>query len=127
MDNIILDLGSDVNVISRKTWEMMGQPKLIWSPIQLRLVNHDKIVLVGRMIGVSVNIDGVHSIEDFEVIEIVDGITPYPTLLGLDWEFDNHIIDIKKRQMVFEVEDLKVTTLLDPIEGRIFVKPTKGK
>jgi hypothetical protein len=31
MDNVILDLGSDVNVLSRKTWEMMGKPKLVWS------------------------------------------------------------------------------------------------
>jgi hypothetical protein len=98
MDNIILDLGSDVNVILRQTWEMMGQPKLIWSPIQLRLENQHKIIPVGRLTGVSVNIDGVCSVEDFEVIEIVDGSTPYPTLLGLDWEFDNHtIIDLKKR------------------------------
>ena len=119
---------SDVNLIPRKTLNMMGQPKLIWSPIQLRLANHDNIVLVGRLIVVNVNIDGVHIIEDFEVIEIVDGITPYPTLLGLDWAFYYQtIIDIKKRQMLFEVEDLKITTLLDPIEGRIFVKPTKGK
>jgi hypothetical protein len=29
MDNIILDLGSDVNFIMNKTWEMMGKPKLI--------------------------------------------------------------------------------------------------
>jgi len=33
MDNIILYLGYDVNVIPKKTWEMMGKPKLIWSPI----------------------------------------------------------------------------------------------
>jgi hypothetical protein len=25
----------------------------------------------------------------FEVIEIVDGTTPYPTLLSMDWAFDN--------------------------------------
>jgi hypothetical protein len=71
---------------------MMGQSKLIWSPIQLRLVNQHNIVLVGRLTGVSVNIDGVRSVADFEVIEIVDGSTPYPTLLGLDWEFDNQTI-----------------------------------
>jgi hypothetical protein len=82
-------------------------------------VNQHKIVPVGRLTGVSVNIDGVHSVADFEVIEIVDGSTPYPTLLGLDWEFDNQtIIDLKKRNMVFEVEDLKVTASLDPTEGR---------
>jgi hypothetical protein len=92
-----------------KTWEMMGKPKLIWSPIQLRLENQHKIVPIGRLTGVNVNIDGVHNIVDFEVIEIVDGSKPYPTLLGLDWDFDNQtIIDLKKRQMIFEVEDLKL-------------------
>jgi hypothetical protein len=39
IDNVILDLGSDVNVLPKKTWEMMGKPKLVWSPIQLRLEN----------------------------------------------------------------------------------------
>jgi hypothetical protein len=59
----------------------------------------------------------VRSVVDFEVIKIVDGSTPYPTLLGLDWEFDNQtIIDLKKRQMVFKVEDLKVTVSLDPLK-----------
>jgi hypothetical protein len=29
VENIILDLGSDVNVLPKKTWEMMGKPKLI--------------------------------------------------------------------------------------------------
>jgi hypothetical protein len=118
MDNIILDMGSDVNIILKKTWEMMGKPKLIWSPIQLRLENQHKIVLIGRLTGVNVNIDGVHNTTYFEVIKIVDGSKPYPTLLGLDWDFDNQtIIDLKKRQMIFEVEDLRVTMPLDPTEG----------
>jgi hypothetical protein len=77
---------------------------------------------------VTVNIDGVCSIDDFEVIEIVDGNKPYPTLLGLDWDFDNQtLIDLKKRQMVFEAGDWKVTVPLDPTEGRIFVEPDKGE
>jgi hypothetical protein len=77
---------------------------------------------------VSVNIDGVCSLEDFEVIRIVDGSTPYPTLLGLDWELDNHtIIDLNKRQMIFKVEDLEVTAPLDPTKGRRYVEPAKRK
>ena len=35
MDYIILDLGSDVNILTRQTWESMGKPRLDWSPIQL--------------------------------------------------------------------------------------------
>ena len=33
MDYIILDLGSDVNILTRQNWESMGKPCLDWSPI----------------------------------------------------------------------------------------------
>ena len=33
MDQVILDLGSDVNVLPKKTWEHMGRPMLQWSSI----------------------------------------------------------------------------------------------
>jgi hypothetical protein len=89
MDNVILDLGSDVNVLPRQMWEMMGKPKLVWSTVQLRLANQHKIIPIGRLVGVPVNIDGVCSVADFEVIEIVDNSQSYPTFLGLDWAFDN--------------------------------------
>ena len=42
MDYIILDLASDVKIIMRQTWESMGKPRLVWSPIQLRLENQSK-------------------------------------------------------------------------------------
>ena len=37
MDYIILDLGYDVNIMTRQTWESMGKPRLESSPIHLRL------------------------------------------------------------------------------------------
>ena len=39
IDQVILDLGSDVNVLPKKTWQRMGEPKLEWSTIQLRMAN----------------------------------------------------------------------------------------
>ena len=33
MIDIILDLGSEVNILTKKTWEQMGKPTLEWSPI----------------------------------------------------------------------------------------------
>jgi len=35
MDQVILDLGSNANVLPKQTWEHMGKPALQWSPIQL--------------------------------------------------------------------------------------------
>ena len=32
-DSVILDLGSDVNILTKQTWENMGHPTLGWSPV----------------------------------------------------------------------------------------------
>jgi hypothetical protein len=66
MENVILDLGFDVNFLLNKTCKMMGKPKLIWSPIQLRLENQHNIIPIGRLLGVHMSIDGVRSIKDFD-------------------------------------------------------------
>ena len=58
MDFIILDLGSDVNILTKQTWEIMGNPKLVWSPIQLRLANHLKVLAIGRLPQVLVKVEG---------------------------------------------------------------------
>jgi hypothetical protein len=61
---------------------------------------------------------------DFEVIDIVDNTFPYPTLLGLDWDFDNQtIINLKTRKMIFESGEYRVIAPLDPSEGGRYVEP----
>jgi hypothetical protein len=57
--------------------------------------------------------------EEFEVIEIVDDSQPYPALMGLEWDFDKHtIINLKRREMIFEVGNLKFIVPLDQSEGK---------
>ena len=100
MTEVILDLGSEVNVLTKQTWEQMGKPTLDWSPIQLRLSNQQKILPLGRFPNVPVDIDGVYIVAYFEVIEIIDDSNPYPSLLGIEWALDNDaVINLKKRQM----------------------------
>ena len=81
----------------------MGRPKLAKSPIHLRLANQQRVSPPGRLPQVPVDIDGVRSFVDFDVIEIIGNSRPYPALLGIDWEIDNMaVIDLKKIQMTFE-------------------------
>jgi hypothetical protein len=69
-------------------------------------------------------LDGVRTMEDFGVIDIVDNTSPYPTLLGLDWDFDNQdIINLKTRKMIFDSGEYKVIVPLDPLEGGRCVEP----
>jgi hypothetical protein len=63
---------------------------------------------------------------DFEVIEIVDDIFPYPALLGIDWAFNNYIVvDLKKRRMTFEGDGLRVIAPLDPDEVPRYIEPIR--
>jgi hypothetical protein len=39
IDYVVLDLGSEVNVMMKQTWTLMGKLKLIYSPIRLRMDN----------------------------------------------------------------------------------------
>lgn len=59
MEKIVLDIGSDVNVLTKQTWELMGKKSLKWSPFQTKMANQQKIISLGRLFGVTVDLDGV--------------------------------------------------------------------
>jgi hypothetical protein len=44
IDYVVLDLGSEVNVMTKQTWALMGKPKLIYSPIRLRMANQQAVI-----------------------------------------------------------------------------------
>jgi hypothetical protein len=79
-----------------------------------------------RLENVPVDIDEVRTFVDFKVIEIVDDSCPYPVLLGIDWDFNKFIVvDLKKRRMTFEGDDLRVIAPLDMDEGRRYAEPIR--
>ena len=126
MKDIILDLGSEVNILTKQTWEQMGNPTLDWSPIQLRLANQQRILPLGRFPRVPVDIDGVSTIAYFEVIEIIDDSNPYPDLLGIEWAIDSDaVINLKKRQITFEGKGLRAILPLDPSQGERYMEPVR--
>jgi hypothetical protein len=57
MGDIILYLGSEVNVLPKNTWKCMGDPTLGYSLVQLKLANQEKVLLIGRLKGVTVDLD----------------------------------------------------------------------
>jgi hypothetical protein len=119
IDYVVLDLGSEVNVMTKQTWAQMGKPKLIYFPIRLTMANQQVVSPFGRLEHVPMDIDGVRTFAYFEVIEIVDDNCPYPVLLGIDWAFNKSIVvDLKKRRLNFEKNGLRVIAPLDPDEGQ---------
>jgi hypothetical protein len=71
-----------------------------------------------------VDINGVRTFAYLEVIEIVDDSCPCPTLLGINWAFNNStIVDLNKICMNFERDGLRVIAPLDPNEGTRYTEP----
>ena len=127
MNQVILYLGSDMNVLPKKEWEHMGRPTLQWSPIQLRMENQQKIFPMGRLQGVTVDIEGLSTEIDFEVIEIVNDNKPYPILLGIDTTTNmNIVISLKKQKMIFNKKSLRLVVPLDPVKGACYTKPVRN-
>ena len=92
------------------------------------MVNQQKILPMGRLQGVTIDIEGASTWTDIEVIEIVDDNNPYPTLLGIDWSTDmNGVINLKKQKMIFEKTSLRVVVPLDPVEGMHYTEPVRDE
>ena len=128
MDEVVLDMGSEVNVLTKQTWELIRKPKLRYSPIQLRLENQQRVCPMGRLSNVPIDIDGLQSLAYFKVIDIIDDSKPYPALLGIYWAFDNlTVINLKKKQMTFEGHNISIIAPLDPSMGRRYAKPIRAK
>jgi hypothetical protein len=73
---------------------------------------------IGRLENVEIDVAGVKTVVDFEVIEIMGDKDPYPTLLRIDWAYDNYVvIDLNKDTMTFGIEGIKVFQPLDPYVG----------
>ena len=67
--------------------------------------------------------EGIYTFVHFKFIEIVDDTNPYLELLGIKWAINNQtIINFKKMILTFEDEELRVVTLLDPLEGQRYVE-----
>jgi hypothetical protein len=94
---------------------MYGRSHFRLLTCSVKLPNQHRVLPNGRLKGLTIDLDGVCTNAYFEVIEIVDGTTPYPSLLWLDWEFDNQsIINLKTRKMTFESGEYRFIAHLDP-------------
>ena len=81
----------------------MGKPTLGWLPVQLLLANQAKVRPIGRVSNLVVDIEGMKTRADFDVIELVGDGGSYPALLGIGWANDRMaIINFKKCVMTFE-------------------------
>ena len=58
---------------------------------------------IGWVTNLVVDVEGMRTHADFDVIEVVNGEGSYPMLLGIGWANDSMVmINFKKRMMTFD-------------------------
>ena len=86
------------------------------------------VLWIGRLSEVPVDIEGLRTYSDFEVIDLVDEKNTYHVLLDIYWVINNQeIINFKKRILSFKDYEIRVVAPIDPLEGQWYVDPVHSE
>ena len=94
-----------------------------WSHIHLRLVNQLKVLPIGQLMQVPVEVEGLRTYAKFQVINFVNDTKPYLALFRIYLTIYNKtIINFKKIILSFEDSEMRVVAPNDPLEGQRYVE-----
>jgi hypothetical protein len=81
----VLDEETQVNIMTERTWEALGNPDMTPSLGGIGLFRGKLITLCGRLTQVSMSAHGASTEEDFEVVRFIENNAPFTMLLGKTW------------------------------------------
>jgi hypothetical protein len=81
----VLDEETQVNIMTERTWEILGKPAMIPSLGGIGLFRGKLITLCGRLTQTSMSAHGTSTEEEFEVIKFIENNAPFAMLLGKTW------------------------------------------
>jgi hypothetical protein len=97
----VLDEETNVNIMSERTWEILGNFAMVPSLGGIGLFRVKLITLCGILTQTSMSAHGTSIEEEFEIVKFIENNTPFSILLGKTWiEKDQ----IRRKQ---EEEDLE--------------------
>ena len=121
---VVLDFKSQVNILTKDTWEKLGLPQLVKSDYYLNLADQGLIEPLGLCTNIQMTIMGISVKIDFKVIEPKEGNKSYPTLVGQPWARKIKVnISLEKDIIKLKGQGKKVIIPLDPKEGAPWEEP----
>jgi hypothetical protein len=77
----VLDEETQVNIMTERTWEILGNPAMVPLLRGIRLFRGKLITICGRLTQTSMTAHGT-SEEEFEIVKLVENNAPFSMLLG---------------------------------------------
>jgi hypothetical protein len=81
----VLDEETQVNIMTKETWEILGKPTMVPSFARIGLFKGKMLTLCGRVTNVPIIIHGTSTEVEFKVIKFVENSALFPLLLGKTW------------------------------------------
>jgi hypothetical protein len=81
----VLDEETRVNIMTKRTCELLGKPTMIPSLGGMGLFRGKLITLCGRLTNIPMTVNITSTEEDFEIIKFIEDRTPFTMLLGKPW------------------------------------------
>jgi hypothetical protein len=102
----VLDEETQVNIMTERTWEILGKPAMIPSLGGIGLFRGKLITLCGRLTRISMSAHGTSTEEEFEVVKFIENNAPFAMLLGKPWiekdqarRKEEEILEQKKQEL----------------------------
>jgi hypothetical protein len=78
----VLDEETQVNIMTERTWDILGNPAMVPSLGGIGLLRGKLITLCGRIAQTYMSAHGTSREEEFEIIKFVENNAPFAILLG---------------------------------------------
>jgi hypothetical protein len=115
----VLDEETQVNIMTERTWEILGKPAMIPSLGGIGLFRGKLITLCGRLTQTSMSAHGTSTEEDFEIVKFIENSALFVMLLGKPWiekdraeRKEEEVLEQKKK----ELKDFMTRTIAHFIE-----------
>jgi hypothetical protein len=79
-----------VNIMTERTWELLGKPTMIPSLGGIGLFRGKLINLCRKLTQISMNAKGTLTEEEFEAVKFIENNVPFVMLLGNPWIKRDH-------------------------------------
>jgi hypothetical protein len=120
----VMDEETQVNIMTERTWEILGKPDMIPSLGGIRLFRGNLITLCGRHTQISMSSHGTSKEEYFEVVKFIENNVPFAMLLGKSWikkdqarRKKEEVLE-KKKQELKDFMTRRITHLIEEQENR---------
>ena len=121
---VVLDFGSQVNILTKITLEKLGGPQLVKSDYYLKLVDQGLIEPLGLCRNIEKTIMRISIKIDFKVIEPKEGSKSYLALVDRPWARKMKAnISLEKDRIKLKGQGKKVIIPLHPKEGEAWEEP----